>query len=468
MAAAEEAGARVLLGFGHSRGSNEKRLPSAAEFRREFLRFRARYPLVRDYLTWNEANHCSQPTCRRPERAARYFDVVAANCRGCRVVAADVLDDSRVERWVRRFKAAARYKPRIWGIHNYVDANRFRTTGTRTLLRITKGEVWFTETGGLVERRNERRIVWPRSSARAARALEQVFKLARLSPRRVTRVYLYQWDPAGHRQPGADLGLGADGWPAAGPVPPTTCCATGWPRRPPGAPAAPAECGPAPFSPFSALAALGGCGSEAGITRGGTIIGDTLTVYSMLPQPSQGVSRDVLDGEKLALAEAGGTAGAMGINFVSLDEGAEDPAETVSRAASASRDAISDPQIIAVIDGLDSATAMTTVPLFNAAGVLQVSPGAGYPGLTSRAAPGEPERYQPAGVPTFARVVGDDRDEAVALAAAAGSRGTVAVQREPGPESAALAAAVRAPAARPRRSPGRRPRAGGRGDLRGR
>ena len=197
MAAAEEAGARVLLGFGHSRGSNEKRLPGAAEFRREFLRFRARYPLVRDYLTWNEANHCSQPTCRRPERAARYFDVVAANCRGCRVVAADVLDDTRVERWVRRFKAAARYKPRIWGIHNYGDANRFRTTGTRTLLRITKGEVWFTETGGLVERRNERRLVWPRSSARAARALEQVFKLARLSPRRVTRVYLYQWDPAG-------------------------------------------------------------------------------------------------------------------------------------------------------------------------------------------------------------------------------------------------------------------------------
>ena len=55
--------------------------------------------------------------------------------------------------------------------------------------------------------------MWPRSSARAARALEQVFKLARLSPRRVTRVYLYQWDPAG--PPGTpgrqDLGLGADG-----------------------------------------------------------------------------------------------------------------------------------------------------------------------------------------------------------------------------------------------------------------
>ena len=96
MAAAEEAGARVLLGFGHSRAEGRTRtLPTPKRFRREFRRFRARYPLVRDYLTWNEANHCGQPTCRRPERAAQYFDVIAADCRGCRIVAADVLDTSR-------------------------------------------------------------------------------------------------------------------------------------------------------------------------------------------------------------------------------------------------------------------------------------------------------------------------------------------------------------------------------------
>ena len=120
---------------------------------------------------------------------------MAANCRGCRVVAADVLVDTRVGRWLRRFRAAARYRPRIWGLHNYADANRFRSSGTREALRAVRGEVWFTETGGLVERRNERRLVWPRSSARAARATEQVFRLARLSSR-VRRVYLYQWDPA--------------------------------------------------------------------------------------------------------------------------------------------------------------------------------------------------------------------------------------------------------------------------------
>lgn len=194
MAAAEEAGARVLLSFGHSRGSSVRKLPSVGAFRREFLRFRARYPMVRDYLVWNEANHCSQPTCHRPEAAARYFDVVAADCRGCRIVAADVLVDTRVATWLRRFRAAARYKPRIWGLHNYADANRFRTSGTRAALRAVRGEVWFTETGGLVMRRSDDRVVWPRSNPRAARATHQVFRLARLS-RRITRVYLYHWDP---------------------------------------------------------------------------------------------------------------------------------------------------------------------------------------------------------------------------------------------------------------------------------
>jgi hypothetical protein len=198
MAAAEEAGARVLLGFGHSRVSGRtRRLPSPARFRREFLRFRARYPLVRDYLTWNEANHCGQPTCRRPERAARYFDVIHANCTGCRIVAADVLDTSRLSSWVSRFLRAARHRPKIWGLHNYIDANRFYTRGTRTLLRTVRGQVWFTETGGLVQRRNNSRILFPGSEPHQARAMRFVFRLARLSPRRIRRIYVYQWTPKG-------------------------------------------------------------------------------------------------------------------------------------------------------------------------------------------------------------------------------------------------------------------------------
>jgi ABC-type branched-subunit amino acid transport system substrate-binding protein len=198
---------------------------------------------------------------------------------------------------------------------------------------------------------------------------------------------------------------------------------------------------------LAAALPLAGCGERAGIERGGTIIGETLTVYSLLPAPEHGAARDVVDGEKLALAQAGGKAGRFKVNFASLDEGGAEPAERAADAAGAARDAIADPQVVAVIEGLDSGRAMTAVPLFNAAGILQVSPDAGYHGLTSPAAPGEPARFQPAGGSTFARVVGDDRDEAAALVAAAvaeaGPRPAIAVEQEPGPEAEDLAAAVR-------------------------
>lgn len=198
MAAAENQGARVLLGFGHSRvKGQEDTLPSAGRFRREFLRFRARYPLVKGYLVWNEGNHSSQPTWRNPKRAAAYFDVVARDCRGCAIVAADVLDWPNMTSWLRAFRRHARERPRIWGLHNYLDANRFQTTGTRQLLRAVRGEVWFTETGGLVERRQMirgRLKTYRHSTRHAARATEWVIRLAALSPR-VKRVYLYHWKP---------------------------------------------------------------------------------------------------------------------------------------------------------------------------------------------------------------------------------------------------------------------------------
>ncbi len=193
MLAARDAGERVLLGFGHSRDpALAHKAPSVKAFQHEFLKFRARYPWVKDYLTWNEANHCSQPTCNDPERAAQYYLVIRSHCHGCSVVAADVLDGSRLVPWVRRFQKAVGGRRVIWGLHNYIDANRFRTRGTRALLKAVKGDVWFTETGGLVVRRNGSTVAFPGSTRHAAAATRWVFKLAALSPR-VKRVYFYHW-----------------------------------------------------------------------------------------------------------------------------------------------------------------------------------------------------------------------------------------------------------------------------------
>jgi hypothetical protein len=199
MFAAHANGARVLLGFGHARSPVDRirrHVPSVARFKREFLKFRKRYPFVRDYLTWNEANHCGEPTCHKAPRVARFYNTIRANCRGCKVVAGDVLDTPTMVPWVREFRRYARKGKLIWGLHNYIDANRFRTSGTRALLRAApRGEIWFTETGGLVVRRNGSNIAFPGNKKHAAAATRQVFKLAALS-RRVTRIYFYHWQPA--------------------------------------------------------------------------------------------------------------------------------------------------------------------------------------------------------------------------------------------------------------------------------
>ena len=118
----------------------------------------------------------------------------------------------------------------------------------------------------------------------------------------------------------------------------------------------------------SALLVLAGCGQDKdeGISGGGKVIGKTVTVYSLTNDPGA-TSRDFVDGEKLALSDAGGRAGPLAVNFTSLDLGGDDTAMQ----AEAVRRAISDPQIIAAI--VDATK--VTVPLFNAAGILQVAPG---------------------------------------------------------------------------------------------
>ena len=182
-----------LLSFTHS-SSNRRQLPSPERLLYEFRRFRERYPWVTDYAAWNEANHCGEPTCHRPELVAAYWRKLRTACPKCRILAAEVLDMPNMTSWVKAFRRTAKIEPRYWGIHNYIDANRLRTTGTRRLLAHTTGQIWFTETGGIVWRRNVARVTFPESAAHAAVATQWVFnKLVPLS-RRITRVYLYHWN----------------------------------------------------------------------------------------------------------------------------------------------------------------------------------------------------------------------------------------------------------------------------------
>src|SRR3954470_7811234 len=71
------------------------------------------------------------------------------------------------------------------------------------------------------------------------------------------------------------------------------------------------------------LAACGGNDDDSSSGgSSGAISGDTLTIYSSLPLQgtSKGQSEAVINGEKLALKEAGNKVGNFKINYVSLDD----------------------------------------------------------------------------------------------------------------------------------------------------
>src|SRR3954468_2490558 len=194
LAAAQAQGVQPLVGFGHSWPDDRRRiLPSVAQYRAAVTDFHQRYPWVTDYIAWNEANHCSQPTCHHPARAAAYYDAMVDTCPACNVVAADVLDQNSAPEWLQTFRGALRHTPKIWGLHNYVDVNRLRSSGTRRVLAAIPGEIWITETGGLVRRKHYRnRIDFPESAAHAGKVTLYALRLAAVLPR-VARMYLYQW-----------------------------------------------------------------------------------------------------------------------------------------------------------------------------------------------------------------------------------------------------------------------------------
>jgi len=193
MNAARAAHVNPLISFTHS-STNRRKLPSPERLLYEFRRFRVRYPWVTDYATWNEANHCGEPTCHRPELVASYWRKLRRACPTCRILAAEVLDMPNMTSWVKAFRRKAKVEPRYWGIHNYIDANRLRTTGTRRLLKAVKGQVWFTETGGIVSRTNRRKVTFPESAEHAAKATRFLFDDLIPLSRRITRVYLYHWN----------------------------------------------------------------------------------------------------------------------------------------------------------------------------------------------------------------------------------------------------------------------------------
>src|SRR3954469_6140568 len=149
--------------------------------------------------------------------------------------------------------------------------------------------------------------------------------------------------------------------------------------------------------------------------------GKSVTIYSSMPL--QGSSRasttDLVNGEKLALEQAGGKAGDIAVKLVSLDDSTAQAGNWTPEAASANaRKAAQDKSTAAYIGEFNSGASAVTIPILNEAAVPQISPANTGVGLTTNkpgATPGEPDKYYPTGNRTYTRIVPIDTIQAAAL-----------------------------------------------------
>ncbi|MFZ0971248.1 MAG: branched-chain amino acid ABC transporter substrate-binding protein [Solirubrobacteraceae bacterium] len=175
-----------------------------------------------------------------------------------------------------------------------------------------------------------------------------------------------------------------------------------------------------------AVLAIAACGSSSkstsstssassGSSSGSSSSSGTIDIYSDLPLTGAVTAQTVpaLNGEKLALKQAGFKAGQWKVNFISLNDAtATSPTNYDLNVCQANaRKAATDPKAVYMVGPFNSGCAEVEIPITNEGGLAQVSPANTYPGLTTNdpgTAPGEPGKYYPTGKRTYLRIVPRD------------------------------------------------------------
>lgn len=212
--AAEAAHEQVLVAFYHSEYT-PTRLPSVAQYKHDVQKFVKLFPHVKQYQAWDESNRGNiRGVLASPSASAtaQYYQALIRVCRGCTVLGLDVLDADNISptlQYISEFKREIgklrTVMPKIWGLHNYSDINRLESWRTRELARALGGQVWLTETGGIVQFGG----AFPNRNGsglkRAAKVLGYMFNVA-ASQSRIKRLYIYDWT-GGNARTRFDAGL---------------------------------------------------------------------------------------------------------------------------------------------------------------------------------------------------------------------------------------------------------------------
>ncbi|HMD56336.1 MAG TPA: glycosyl hydrolase [Solirubrobacteraceae bacterium] len=201
IANAEAQHVQVLVAFYHSEHT-PTRLPSVAQYKHDVQKFVRLFPHVRQYQSYDEANRgnvrgaFSSPSA---STAAQYYQALLRVCQGCTVIGLDVLDAQNIGptlTYISEFKheisKLQTVMPRIWGLHDYSDVNRFESWRTREISQAMGGEVWLTETGGIVQFGGAFPNHRGSGLSRAAKVIKYMFGVAG-SQSQVKRLYIYDW-----------------------------------------------------------------------------------------------------------------------------------------------------------------------------------------------------------------------------------------------------------------------------------
>jgi hypothetical protein len=212
--AAEAKHIRILVSFYHSEYT-PTRMPSVATYQRDVAKFVRLFPHVREYQSWDEANRGYVPhlfASPTAVQSAQYYQALKRSCEPCTVIGLDVLDQDNIYptlAYIAEFKREIHHlrtlMPTVWGLHNYSDLNRLESWRTRDLSAALGGQVWLTETGGIVKFGNDFPNNHGSGLTRAAKVIHYMFGVAASQPR-IKRLYIYDWT-GGNSKTRFDAGL---------------------------------------------------------------------------------------------------------------------------------------------------------------------------------------------------------------------------------------------------------------------
>ena len=134
-------------------------------------------------------------------------------CVASQLLAAEALPEKLdpLTKYVKAFKKTYKKKAKICGLHTYSDANRFRSDGTKAMIKaLGCSEYWVTESGGMYDfasfwsPSNRKKYKCKNADACQLKAMKYLFKLVK-SQKKIKRLYIRSF--YGSHSPRFDAGI---------------------------------------------------------------------------------------------------------------------------------------------------------------------------------------------------------------------------------------------------------------------